>query len=191
MRFAFLLPAIVLLIAACNGDSTPAPDTPVPTTATPTTSPPTPVTDAPPTLGPDVVILDAISYISAGAARPDPAALAPAGITETGLEAFRERGAGPAGVIYTREPAGGYRRWLPEVVRLAIKDLAGRLGIQESDIAVASVTGVDWPDACLGVEVSGQVCAQVITPGFRIILETGGRQHEYHSDTARVVIPAF
>jgi hypothetical protein len=40
----------------------------------------------------------------------------------------------------------------------------------------------DWPDACLGAARPGTVCAQVITPGFRIILEHEDQSYEYHAD---------
>src|SRR5262249_6994360 len=39
-----------------------------------------------------------------------------------------------------------------------------------------------WPDRCLGVVRMGVLCAQGVTPGFRIILEANGEQHEFHTD---------
>jgi hypothetical protein len=30
--------------------------------------------------------------------------------------------------------------------------------------------------------------AQVITPGYRVVLEAGGQRYEYHTDTGRFVV---
>ncbi|MBN1249846.1 MAG: hypothetical protein JXC32_19445 [Anaerolineae bacterium] len=60
--------------------------------------------------------------------------------------------------------------------------LAQHLGVPESDITAVSAEFVNWPDACLGVHEAGQMCAQVITPGYQIVLEAGGQQYEVHTD---------
>jgi hypothetical protein len=73
----------------------------------------------------------------------------------------------------------------------AISALAKNLGLDESQIKVISAEAVDWPDACLGITQKGIACAQVITPGYKIILEADGKQVEYHTDeTGDVVLPA-
>ena len=41
-------------------------------------------------------------------------------------------------------------------------------GLDEID--TVSVTPQEWPDACLGLAGSEEVCAQVITPGFVVVL---------------------
>jgi hypothetical protein len=61
-------------------------------------------------------------------------------------------------------------------------DLAARFGAPIDDIEVVSSTAMDWPDSCLGVGAAGEVCAQVITPGFEIILAFGDGQFVYHTD---------
>ena len=45
-----------------------------------------------------------------------------------------------------------------------------------------SVEFVEWPDACLGIAQRDVACAEVITPGYRIILEANGATYEYHTD---------
>lgn len=64
----------------------------------------------------------------------------------------------------------------------AIGALSSALGIPPDQIGVTSTEAVDWPDACLGVTQTGVMCAQVITPGFRIVLAVNGRPYEYHTD---------
>jgi hypothetical protein len=60
--------------------------------------------------------------------------------------------------------------------------LAAQLGIEDLAIRRVAVTPQQWPDACLGVARAGQMCAQVITPGWIIVMETGGRQYTAHTD---------
>ncbi len=64
----------------------------------------------------------------------------------------------------------------------AVADLAARLDLKEDAITVKSVESVQWPDACLGVSQPDVACAEVITSGYRIILEANGRTYEYHTD---------
>lgn len=40
----------------------------------------------------------------------------------------------------------------------------------------------DWNSACLGAAKPGEICAQVITPGFRITLDTPAGIYEIHTD---------
>ncbi len=74
---------------------------------------------------------------------------------------------------------------LPEseaAVNAAVQALAERLGVEGSTITLVSVEKAQWRDSCLGVALPGLVCAQVITPGYKIILDSGGTQHEVHTD---------
>jgi hypothetical protein len=75
-----------------------------------------------------------------------------------------------------------------EVVRLAREDLAQRLGVAVDQIQLVSVEAVDWSDTSLGCPQPGMMYAQVITPGYRVILEAGGQRYEYHTDTGRFVV---
>jgi hypothetical protein len=63
----------------------------------------------------------------------------------------------------------------------AIDDLSKRTGIPKSDIKVVSVQAVQWPDTSVGCPQPDMMYAQVITPGYLIILEAGGKMYEYHS----------
>lgn len=72
----------------------------------------------------------------------------------------------------------------PAVVALLRDLIAGQLGIGADAVHLISLEAVDWPDACLGVQLPDIGCAQVVTPGFKIILEAGGRRFAYHTDAA-------
>ena len=72
---------------------------------------------------------------------------------------------------------------LPQAAVKARLDLAAKLGLaHELLISVLSTEAVDWGDSCLGVETPGIMCLQVITPGYRVVLEAGGQRYEYHTD---------
>lgn len=77
----------------------------------------------------------------------------------------------------------------PSIVDMAKSDLAKRLNISEEKIHLIKQEKKDWPDTSLGFPEEGKMYAQVVTPGFVIILETGGKQYEYHSDYKRVAGP--
>jgi len=47
---------------------------------------------------------------------------------------------------------------------------------------------VEWSDASLGCPKPGFAYAQVITPGYRIVLTAGQQQYEYHTDKSRAVV---
>lgn len=68
-----------------------------------------------------------------------------------------------------------------EAVKRAQRDLAKRLGVTESQIKVDSIEQADFPDAALGAPVSGEMSAQMITPGQRIRLSVGNDGYEYRA----------
>ncbi|NJD51997.1 MAG: hypothetical protein FIB07_03935 [Candidatus Methanoperedens sp.] len=75
------------------------------------------------------------------------------------------------------------------VVDLAKKDLSERLKIPVENIQLVKQEAVEWPDTSLGYPEKGMMYAQVITPGFKIILKAGDKSYEYHSDYKRITGP--
>ncbi len=74
------------------------------------------------------------------------------------------------------------------VVKLAKEDLANRKGIDKDKIVVVEIEQVDWPDASLGCPEPGKMYAQVITPGYRILLSYKKEKYKYHSDKENRVV---
>jgi hypothetical protein len=74
------------------------------------------------------------------------------------------------------------------VVALARADLAERLGVEREAIEVISAEPVEWPDASLGCPQPGQMYAQVVTPGFRVVLEAREETYVYHTDREQTVV---
>jgi hypothetical protein len=75
-------------------------------------------------------------------------------------------------------------RLIPAAALSARQALAQQLVADPNNIQILGAEAVDWPDACLGVQVEGQVCAAVVTPGYRVILGVDGDFYEYHTDRA-------
>lgn len=77
-------------------------------------------------------------------------------------------------VVETEPPAG-----LIEDLKTI---LATELGIADSEVLVRETEAVEWSDACLGAAKADEVCAQVVTPGYRIVLATLTEEFEFHTD---------
>ena len=70
----------------------------------------------------------------------------------------------------------------PEAAAKARDALAEQLGIASNEIKITGVEAVEWSDACLGVVMIGMMCAQGITPGYRVMLDAQGQSYEFHTD---------
>ncbi len=77
----------------------------------------------------------------------------------------------------------------PGAVMAAVRRLAEDRDIPPEEITVASWEPVDWPDTSLGCPEPGMMYAQVIVPGYRVVLEARGDLYRAHTDQtgARVV----
>ena len=64
----------------------------------------------------------------------------------------------------------------------AVKDLAERLSVAESEIETVSVTEAEYPDMSLGAPIEDEMAAQMISYGWRITLKSGGKEYEYRAD---------
>jgi hypothetical protein len=73
-----------------------------------------------------------------------------------------------------------------EIIERARHDLAGRLGINQSEVSVISAEQTDFPDAALGAPVEDEMSAQVITPGLCIRLGAQNKSYEYRSAGGRL-----
>ncbi len=70
---------------------------------------------------------------------------------------------------------------LQPYIDIAVADLAQRLGIDASNIAVVSAEVTVWNDASLGCPEPGMNYAQVLEDGSLIVLEAQGTAYRYHS----------
>ncbi|MFT3891357.1 MAG: hypothetical protein QM730_06960 [Anaerolineales bacterium] len=70
---------------------------------------------------------------------------------------------------------------LQNLTSLAKENLANRLSIPTTEIRVVAAQAVTWSDASLGCPQEGYAYAQVLTPGYLILLEHGNLRYEYHA----------
>jgi hypothetical protein len=74
---------------------------------------------------------------------------------------------------------GGEEMPALQAARLA---LAQELDLHPYAISLVSIESMEWTDACLGVPLPDHGCAQVITPGYKVVLEARGQQYAYHTN---------
>jgi len=74
---------------------------------------------------------------------------------------------------------------LQQLVDRAVADLAQRLNVDRSSIAVVEARAMVWPDAAMGCPRPGLMYPQVQQEGALIRLTTGGREYAYHSGGSR------
>ncbi len=70
------------------------------------------------------------------------------------------------------------------VVQMARQDMAKKLNMSLEEIREVSVEAVEWPDTSLGCPQPGMMYAQMITPGFRVVLAANNQTTEYHTDSS-------
>ncbi|NTU82050.1 MAG: hypothetical protein HGA45_22170 [Chloroflexales bacterium] len=63
-----------------------------------------------------------------------------------------------------------------------IADAAQRSGVAKDQIIVQVGQAIEWPDSSLGCAQPGVMYMQVITPGYKVVLDAGGVAYDYHAD---------
>ena len=107
--------------------------------------------------------------------------LGPGDVGDDAADVFRLRSGGEKWEVLTRS-GGSWLTWEPVALHEARRQLSEGLGVTEAQLSVKELERVEWPDACLGAAGDDEVCAEVITPGFRIVLQARGGEYVYHSD---------
>ena len=69
-----------------------------------------------------------------------------------------------------------------EALTAAVTDLSEQTGLPADQITLVSIEAVEWRDSSLGCPEEGFMYAQVITPGYKIVLEAAGQEYIYHTD---------
>ncbi|MBI4672390.1 MAG: hypothetical protein HY741_12095 [Chloroflexi bacterium] len=76
---------------------------------------------------------------------------------------------------------------LEKLIQDARADLSKRANVPDSAITVKSAEPVEWRDTSLGCPIEGMMYAQVITPGYLIVLEAAGKEWKYHASRTQVM----
>lgn len=70
----------------------------------------------------------------------------------------------------------------PDAAAMVMAILASEMGVPVAEFKLLSYALVDWPDASLGCPVPGTSYAQVITPGWKILVGRRAEVYEFHTD---------
>jgi hypothetical protein len=76
----------------------------------------------------------------------------------------------------------------PPAVAAAIAFLGEDLGEDPGRIGVVEYESAEWPDACLGLGGPSETCAEVVTAGWRIVLQLDATTYVLRSDTYGQVV---
>jgi hypothetical protein len=76
-------------------------------------------------------------------------------------------------------------------VDAAKNDLAERLDLSPDDIKVSGTFDEDFPDMSLGAAEKGEMSAQMISSGWKINLDAGGKNYEYRGDRYQLRLKDF
>lgn len=76
----------------------------------------------------------------------------------------------------------------PGAVLSAEEELSIELQIPVDEIEIVSYSQMDWSDSCLGLGTAEEICAQAITPGWRVVLEAEGTEYIYRTDISADII---
>jgi len=66
-------------------------------------------------------------------------------------------------------------------VQAALADAARRTGLDTSALKVVGAERVTWPDGSLGCPAPGMMYSMALVPGYRIRIQAGTQQLDYHS----------
>jgi hypothetical protein len=70
----------------------------------------------------------------------------------------------------------------PDVETRLQAAVAAELNLLEAEVGVQTAEAVDWSNACLGAAQPDEMCAEVITPGYRVTFTTPAGEVVVHSD---------
>ena len=90
--------------------------------------------------------------------------------------------AGPDATPAAASPSAGDAGADDPRFRELLEDAAARLAVAREDLTVTRIEARAWPDAALGCPEPGTFYAQVVTPGFLVVVTTGGQELQYHTD---------
>jgi hypothetical protein len=67
------------------------------------------------------------------------------------------------------------------VIDAAIADAASRADVDPSAVTVISTEARTWPSGALGCPEPGYLYTDMLTPGYRVVVEAGGREYDYRA----------
>jgi len=128
------------------------------------------------------VLLAITAAACTGGAAPTPAA-SPAGAppaSEPATEPTTAPVADPSKEVPPVDPTSNPGEGVPPaIVTQAVSDAAARAGVDASAVTVVSADSVTWPNGAAGCPKRGFLYTDVLTPGYRVVVEAGGTTYDY------------
>lgn len=88
-----------------------------------------------------------------------------------------------------QSPDGENATYVPRKIIEKVKaHFVNQFGVSADQIRIKEATAVNWPDASLGCSQPDVIYAQVITPGYWILLEAKGHLYPYHTDENEQIV---
>lgn len=111
--------------------------------------------------------------------RTNPAGATPGTTPDVGIPTIPEGGLPTMPAPPTEDSAAG------QVAESARSQLADRLSVDPAAIDVLKAEHVTWPDTSLGCPEPGQMYAQMLVEGYRVVLDHDSRVWVYHAGSDR------
>lgn len=82
-------------------------------------------------------------------------------------------------------PASGNAGEVPQdLLGAMVADLAQRLSVDPTAVAVVTGEAITWPDGAMGCPQPGMVYQQVLIDGYKVVLAVGADEYAYHAAAA-------
>ena len=104
---------------------------------------------------------------------------------EAPAEPAPERGAG----MVEQTPLPGTEKLVAKATEMLTQ--LPDFGLTADEISPVLIEAKQWRDSSLGCPREGMMYAQVITPGYMIVLQAGDRLYEFHTDKREAVVLCF
>jgi hypothetical protein len=86
-------------------------------------------------------------------------------------------------IVLAESSTGKNDRPSSEVIDAVRQDLSNRTNIEPARFELIKTTQETWPDGCLGLPRSDEMCTQALVEGWQIVIENGDRTWIYRTDT--------
>ena len=128
------------------------------------------------------VLLVLTAAACTGGAAPTPAA-SPTGAppaSEPATEPATQPAADPSKEVLPVDPMASPGEGVPPaILAQAVDDAATRAGVDASAVTVVSAGAVTWPNGAAGCPKPGFLYTDVLTPGYRVVVQAGGTTYDY------------
>lgn len=68
-----------------------------------------------------------------------------------------------------------------ELLEAIVADAAQRSGVETDQIEVITAEAVTWSDGSIGCPEPGMMYTQALVPGYRVVLDVGGEELNFHA----------